>query len=97
MAVILSRLASQAGQLSESSGISAYGTQITRSPYFFMAFSDSVNPNPGASFKVSHPLVILGAFSNNSACKGSRSGLVKASTKHPAGVDATKWAWMKQS
>ncbi|MFP6712429.1 MAG: hypothetical protein VB913_12125 [Rhodospirillales bacterium] len=59
-----------------------------RSPYFFMASSDSVNPNPGASFKVSHPSVISGAFSYSSACKGSRAGkhhwrILRKRRKHP--------------
>ena len=57
-----------------------------RSPNFFSAAADSVNPNPGCSFSFSRPLAIFGGSSNNSACSGSRSGSVNDSTMQPAGT-----------
>src|SRR5215204_4596971 len=68
----------------------------TLSPNFFNAAAARIKPNPGASFNVIHPFAMLGGFSNNSACKGSRSGS-NDSTMQPAGVEATSGAWMKQS
>jgi hypothetical protein len=67
------------------------------SPNFFNAAAAGVKPKPGALFNVTHPFAIFGGFSNNSACRGSRSGSVNDSTMQPAGVEATSGAWMKQS
>mmetsp|Transcript_6125 Transcript_6125/g.16569 ORF Transcript_6125/g.16569 Transcript_6125/m.16569 type:complete len:217 (-) Transcript_6125:552-1202(-) len=43
------------------------------------------------------PALISGGFSNSSACRGSRSGSVNASTIRPFGTAATRCACMKQS
>jgi len=67
------------------------------SPYLSSAFADRLRPSPGASFSVRDPRSIFGGFWKSSACNGSRSGSVNASTMQPAGVEATKCAWRKQS